>query len=114
MSTNEKTRVALCGYGPMGRMHAELLAKQPDVSIVGVADAEAELRQRAERETGAPSFPTAEALIDGVAADAAIVATPTFMHARHTLHALTKGLHVLCEKPMALEAGECEEMAKAA
>jgi predicted dehydrogenase len=114
VSTTNKIRVALCGYGPMARMHAELLGKQPDVVIVGVADAEADLRARAEREIGVRAFETAEALVDAVPADAAIVATPTFRHAQHTIHALRKGLHVLCEKPMALDAAECEEMARVA
>jgi predicted dehydrogenase len=98
----------------MGRMHAELLSKQTDAKIVGVADAEAELRSQAERDTGSPSFETAEALLDSVKADVAIVATPTFKHAQHAMHAMRKGLHVLCEKPMALDASQCEEMARVA
>lgn len=114
VSNNDTLRIALCGYGPMGRMHAELLAKQQDVKIVGVADAEAELRARAERDTGAPTYETAEALLDAARADLAIVATPTFVHARHAMYALRKGLHVLCEKPMAIDSKECEEMARVA
>ena len=40
-------KVGLCGFGGMGRTHAQLLQKHADVQLVAVADAQAELRQQA-------------------------------------------------------------------
>lgn len=42
--------------------------------------------------------------------DAVYVATPVMMHAEHTMEAARHGKHVLCEKPMALNAAEAEGM----
>jgi len=38
------------------------------------------------------------------------VATPVFLHASQTIHALREGKHVLCEKPMAMNEGEARRM----
>lgn len=42
--------------------------------------------------------------------DAVYVATPNFLHARHTVPALEAGIHVLLEKPMASSLAECEQI----
>lgn len=44
----------------------------------------------------------------------AIVASPPIFHAEHTILALQKGNHVLCEKPMALTKAQCLQMVEAA
>ena len=42
--------------------------------------------------------------------DAVYIALPNSMHAEYTVRAAEAGVHVLCEKPMAVTAGECEVM----
>lgn len=42
--------------------------------------------------------------------DAAIVAVPHHLHASVTIDLLTKGIHVLVEKPMAMKATDCQKM----
>lgn len=52
--------------------------------------------------------------VDGLFAsgeiDAVYIALPNDMHKEYTIRAARAGLHVLCEKPMAVTASECEEM----
>ena len=45
--------------------------------------------------------------------DAVYIALPNTMHAEYTIRAARAGVHVLCEKPMAVTAAECEEMIEA-
>ena len=45
--------------------------------------------------------------------DAVYIALPNDMHKEYTIRAARAGLHVLCEKPMAVTARECEEMIRA-
>lgn len=42
--------------------------------------------------------------------DALYIALPNSMHAEYTVRAARAGVDVLCEKPMAVTAGECERM----
>jgi predicted dehydrogenase len=42
--------------------------------------------------------------------DAVYVATPVHLHAEQTIAAADAGKHVLCEKPMAMNAAECDRM----
>lgn len=42
------------------------------------------------------------------------ICLPTYLHAEVTIKALNRGLNVLCEKPMALNSKECNEMIEAA
>jgi predicted dehydrogenase len=46
--------------------------------------------------------------------DAIYIATPVDLHARMAIAAAQAGKHVLCEKPMALDVGECDRMVAAA
>jgi predicted dehydrogenase len=45
--------------------------------------------------------------------DAVYIALPNSMHAEYTIRAAKAGVHVLCEKPMAVTVGECRRMIEA-
>jgi glucose-fructose oxidoreductase len=54
------------------------------------------------------SYDEYDACLSGV--DAVFIALPNSMHAEYSIRAARAGVHVLCEKPMAVTADECEQM----
>jgi predicted dehydrogenase len=72
-------------------------------------------RERAKAEGyGVRAWETLEQALRDPAVEAVYVATPVFLHGAQTIQALRAGKHVLCEKPMAMNAGEAQRMVKAA
>jgi predicted dehydrogenase len=51
-----------------------------------------------------------EEILAAAEVDAVYVATPNHLHREHTVRAAGAGVHVLCEKPMAVDEEECREM----
>ncbi len=60
------------------------------------------------RVQGTYSYDDYDAALDHV--DAVYIALPNSMHAEYTIRAARAGVHVLCEKPMAVTAAECRRM----
>lgn len=56
------------------------------------------------------AYTSAEQVLADEELDAVYIATPVKDHRSQTIAAAQAGKHVLCEKPMALHAGECDEM----
>ena len=109
--------VLVVGAGRAGTVHAVNLAEStPRARVAGAVDADPQAaRALAERAQAAWSGPSLEAaLASGPDFDAVVIATPTFLHRDLAVAAATAGKHVFCEKPMALQDGECRAMAAAA
>jgi myo-inositol 2-dehydrogenase / D-chiro-inositol 1-dehydrogenase len=103
-------KIALLGAGRIGQLHGRLLAGQPDVTEVIVADVDPQRAQDAAAAIGGRSVASAEEALD--AAEAAIVTATTDAHPTLVRMAIDRGLPVFCEKPLALDFGVTVELVK--
>ncbi|MEX2138922.1 MAG: Gfo/Idh/MocA family oxidoreductase [Pirellulales bacterium] len=105
-------RIAVIGAGHLGRFHAKLLGELDDVELVGVVDPVEESALRVAAECNTSAIATVKDLLGRI--DAAIVATPTRFHHAVGCELLRNGVHVLIEKPLALNVAECDELVRLA
>jgi predicted dehydrogenase len=85
------------------------------VEVVAVAARDTERARRFAARHGIPFIHQSyAALLDDPMIDAVYIPLPNSLHAPWAIRALQAGKHVLCEKPMAANAGEAEQMARVA
>lgn len=109
--------VAVIGAGRAGMIHARHISSGaiPGAELAAVADPNTEGLQAAIDETGAPRAYSdwMDCMIDD-AVHAVIIATPTSLHRDVAVAAAAHGKHLFCEKPMAMDAKQCDDMVAAA
>jgi predicted dehydrogenase len=105
---SEPLRTAVIGVGYLGRFHAQKYAQLPDSKLIGVVDPNPESRTRVAAELNVPAFAEVDAILDHV--DAVSLAVPTPLHHALGIRLLSKGIHVLIEKPIATTVSEAREL----
>lgn len=106
----------LVGAGDIAEKRvAPALRDLPDCRLAGVCRKQSDrVKEFAERFGAEASYLHFEDLLNDDAIDAVYMATPVHLHAPMTIAAARAGKHVLCEKPMALNVAQCDEMIAAA
>lgn len=108
----EKLRVAVIGVGYLGRFHALIYSRMPDVDLVGVVDTDpARVREVAD-EVGCPGY-TETAVLGGLV-DAVSIVVPTTAHLAVAAPLLRLGIHTLMEKPIAATFADGAEIVRLA
>lgn len=98
----ERMKIVLAGEGAISRKHVAALRRIDDVEVVGVAGGDAEGTAAFAAEHGiARHGLDLGAMLDETGADAAILASPTPLHAEQAVQVMEAGRHVLVEIPMA-------------
>lgn len=109
-----EVRLGIVGFGGMGRGMIRRAEKLDEVQVTAAVDVEPQARQRAETEFDLAAYESVEQMLDDAAVNAVYIATPNKFHAEQTIACLNAGVHVFCEKPMAMNAQEGERMIGAA
>ncbi len=106
-----KLKIGVIGLG-MGGAHINGFRTHPEAEVVAVADTDpTRLEQRGKKEFNIPNcYLSAEEMLKKEKLDIVSVVTPNKFHKPLTLMAFQAGCHVLCEKPMAMNAIEAQDM----
>jgi predicted dehydrogenase len=107
-------KIAFAGAGYIINIHAKAAQAQKDVELAAVVEKYSEKSAAlAKKFKIKDQYHTAEEMLKAGSVDALVIGTPNFLHAPQAIAALKAGVHVLVEKPMAMNAREAEAMMNA-
>ena len=108
-TTTGTVRIGVIGVGRIGRMHAELLARQvPGASVTFVHDAFEQAARDLGDELGVAVAADVDELLSADDVDAVAICTSTGTHADLIVAAAQAGKAIFCEKPVSLELAEVD------
>jgi predicted dehydrogenase len=110
---SKKTRIAVAGFGLVGRRHAEVVRRSTDATLAAIVEPSSE-GQKAASLHDAPVFGSLETLLSDARPDGIVLATPTPMHLEQGLAYIEAGCPVLIEKPIAVSSSEARLLTTAA
>lgn len=109
-----KLRVGVIGTGFGSTVQIPAFSAHPRVEVVAVASSQSGRARAVAEKFGIPHAFDAYADLAKAELDLVSITAPPYLHHPMTMAALGARRHVLCEKPMALSAGEAEAMLRAA
>lgn len=107
----------VCNIGILGpgfvatRAILPALQRIPQARVLAVASRDSERFHLVSKQFGIErAYNDYQALLDDTDVDAVYIALPNHLHHSWTLRAAEAGKHILCEKPLAMNVKECDEM----
>lgn len=101
---------AIIGFGGMGSWHYEnIKTKIPRINVKGIYDIREQATLKA-HESGLFVYPTLDALLEDSSISLITIAVPNNFHKDLSIRCLRAGKHVICEKPVTMNAAELVEI----
>lgn len=99
-----RLKVGIVGLGRSGwDIHAKAIQKMGErYQVVAVADAQPDRLEEARQTFACRTYDDFDKLLEDDDMDVVVVASPNLHHVTHSVTALDRGKHVVCEKPLAL------------
>lgn len=120
-------RIGIAGFGFMGRMHYRCWKAIDGAEVAAICDVNPNIVEDTKKAVGniegaegAIDFSSVELhtdfdrMLKSAKPDVVSITLPTYLHPDYSIKALRRGVHVLCEKPMALSVKDCDRMIRAA
>ena len=100
------------GAGSVAQRRAmPAIQKAKEAELHALLSRDAARAHRLATEHGARTYyTTTQDLLSDEALDAIYVSTPVYLHCEQVIAAAERGLHILCDKPMAMNTEECQRM----
>lgn len=105
-----KLRFAMVGAGAIAQSYAQAFSQCRSAQLVGVADTRAEAAEAVAASLGCRSFTCHRQMVDEMSPEAVVVCTPPVSHPEIGQWLLRRGIHVLCEKPLAIDSKAARRM----
>jgi myo-inositol 2-dehydrogenase/D-chiro-inositol 1-dehydrogenase len=103
-------RIAVLGAGRIGKMHAELLARQvPGASLAMVQDINGDAARAVGEQFDAPHTTDVDEVLSSAAVDAVAICSSTDTHVPFMIAAANAGKAIFCEKPVSLDLAKVDE-----
>lgn len=102
-------KAAVIGLGDISTIHIGAIQGNPDITLTAVCDIDESARERAPEEV--PFYTDYKKMIAEAKPDVVHICLPHYLHVPVTMDAVNLGVHVLCEKPAALNCLQAEEFA---
>lgn len=109
MKQTPATGMAVVGYGGMGSWHTRTIAEIPECALKGIYDIDP-ARAEVARENGLYAYTSLEEVLADPEVAVVTVAIPNDQHKTVCIRAMQAGKNVVCEKPVALNSAELQEM----
>src|SRR5436190_15964207 len=106
----EGIRIGALGAGGFGLFALQQFAQVPGVELVGMAATHREAALAMAQRFGIPDIQDTDALLGREQINLVYIATPPFLHHPQAMKALQAGKHVICEKPLAMDLRQADEM----
>ncbi len=103
-------KAAVIGMGVIAPIHFAAIKDNQNITLVGVCDIEE--GKRAEAPEGVPFFTDYKEMIREVKPDVVHICLPHYLHVPVSEEAARMGVHVFCEKPVAMNRKEAQEFAE--
>ncbi|MBA4104874.1 MAG: gfo/Idh/MocA family oxidoreductase [Pirellula sp.] len=113
-NSQEPVRFGLVGAGAIAQAYAQAFSQTSAAKLVAVADSRREAAEKMADAAQCQAFTDAESMADAVELDAVLVCTPPSTHREICCALMERGIHVLCEKPLAISSADAEAMIAAA
>ena len=112
---SKKVRIGIIGEGGFANTHMQFLSQLTDVEVVAFSRRDgAALKDMQDKWNVKRGFTDYRKMLDMDGLDAVDIVTPTDSHHQIALDAIAAGKHVLCDKPLAMNAPQAREMLEAA
>lgn len=111
---DSRIRIGLIGTGRIGQVHAASIDRNPLFELTYVADPFVSGAEKVAAQFGGLVTDDPEVLLTSGMVDAVLVASPTPTHVGLIRRCIELGLHVLCEKPIALDIAAVDELRETA
>lgn len=106
----KKYRVGIVGCGKIFPMHAISLQHQENVELVAVCDIKEQLVQTTAKKYNCSWYVDYKQMLQKEALDCVHLCTPHYLHPEMAIYAMEHDVHVLTEKPLAIQMKDAEAM----